>query len=548
MLGGVSGAIPPPPANPAMLGGASGSAVPSIFQKAISNNVPGDGGVGRFDPLGWIAKGGGALNREVQKEAEDYAENLGRAAAKRGDYPDSLAGKAALVAPAAIPATLAEAAIPQNRLAAGLTLLGPAAKGLGMLKGALTAAPAAEGAAEASGNALARAGKVVAGEEVPAAAAAGARTVEGAAGAAEPLAAEAVAVPKGPPPTKPGFLAQLIQGRAGRNISLGTAQYAIDNPGVLDNAKSLEEANEAYANAVPGLKGKVQSLGQRLNKTVLDPGDYSNAINRAGRLLNGTPIKGDSSIVMGGGKPLLTPQDALEGVQTINKALRDKMYTSSLPPDQVHEVVALKDKLMDFLQNNGAPNMRAAARDLFEAHVKDAFSDWLPRNKFGTTDAMRTMTGMGQLGTAGAIAAAGAPGVAAPIAANALLSSPRVMGGVVKNLAAVPRAAATMMKAAPAAANLAGQEEPAAPTPAAPVVQSPGLISNILKSNVLNPGKSGTYAAEIKKLGLPSSMVSGSGKASITDLARLLHEAGAIPENDEGEAVQYLKGMAGRVK
>lgn len=378
---------------------------PSLISKLLSNSVPGGGG---FDPLGWVAKGGGMLNKELQTEAGDYAESLGRKAAKNGNYPDSLIGKAALVAPAAVPATLAEATIPQNRLAAGLILLGPLAKGLGMAKGAIGESMATRAAAtEAAG--AADAAKM------------GIPTVPDAAIAARS--------------SKPGTIAQLIQGRAGRSMSLGEAQYALDNPKVLTDAKSIAEAGKDYADATPDLVGKVQSLAKRLNVTAIGPGDYNEAINRAGRLLNGTPIPSD-------GATSLTAQDALEGVQTINKAMRDKRFTMALPEDQVRTFMELKDGLMGFLQENGAPGLRAAGKNLFEAHVKDAFSSWVPKNKFGSTDALRTMTGMGQLGTAAALTAAGHPLVALPIAANAALTSPRVLGGLIKNAAAAPGAIA----------------------------------------------------------------------------------------------------------
>lgn len=406
-VGGVPVSDPSKKIDFSSIGGREVNSQPTLKDSLLSNAVPGRGG---FDPLGWIARGGGALNKELQSEAGDYAEKLGYDAAKRGDYPDSVAGQAALVAPAAVPATMAEAAIPQNRLSAGLALLGPLAKGTSMAKGTIQGAIASRAAAtEASeASAMAKLG-------IPTT-------------SAEPAAAAAKN-------SKPGTLAQLIQGRAGRSISLGEAQYALDHPNVLSEAQSIPEANKAYSEAAPGLMGKVQSLAKRLNVTAVGPGDYNEAINRAGRLLNGTPIPSD-------GATSLTAQDALEGVQTINKAMRDKRFTMALPEEQVRMFMELKDGLMGFLQENGAPGLRAAGKNLFEAHVKDSFSSWAPKNKFGSTDALRTMAGMGQMGTAAALTAAGHPLVALPIAANAALTSPRVIGGLIQNAAAAPGAIA----------------------------------------------------------------------------------------------------------
>lgn len=541
MLGGASGAIPPPPADSSMLGGGA----PSTWQKATSNNAP----LGN-NPLDLWIKGSRAVNAEAQDTAGRMAEKAGRDSAARGENPSWL-GQAVNVAPAAALATLSEANpfLPQNRLAAGLSLIGPAVNGVkalagvpDMLKGALGASEAAPAAER--GLAL-QGGKVVAGEEVPAAAAAGARPVGGTAGTAEPLATEApgaAMTAKGPVPNKPGFRAQVITGMAGRNISPGVAQYAIDNPGVLDSAKSIEEANKNYADQIPGLKGKVQSLADRINK-IPGSADFDESASRGWRLLRGTEV--DAA----GNKVPLTPQSALESLQSINQMIRDKAYTSQLHTDKLAEILKTKDGLMDFMQNNGSPGLRAAAKDLFEAHVKDAFSDLLPRNKFGSTDALRTIAGASGLGKAGAVALAGHPVAALPMAAGVAAMSPRFWGGVIKNVAAIPAAASMALKAAPAAANYAGEEPAPAPAPAPPPAQSPALIANILRSNTLNPGKrSDPWNSELSRLGLPSDMVSASGKNSINKLASILHEKGLIPNDDEGLAVQYLKSISGKMK
>lgn len=129
---------------------------PSLWSKAMSNSVPGGGGI--TDPLGAIARVGGALNRESQKELGDYVDAQGQASAKRGDYPTSTLGQIAKVAPAAMAATATEL-LPQNRFAAGTVLLGPALKaaravgaGVSDIPSILSKfmAPAAEAAPETS--------------------------------------------------------------------------------------------------------------------------------------------------------------------------------------------------------------------------------------------------------------------------------------------------------------------------------------------------------------------------------------------------------------
>lgn len=320
-------------------------------------------------------------------------------------------------------------------------------------------------------------------------------------------------------PTKPGFMAQLVQGKA--KVSPGTAQYAIDHPEVLDKAKSIEEATKDYVDATPGLKGKVQSLAQRLNKTVIRPPDYDAAIDRAGRLLSGTELD------KGGNALPLRPQDALEGVQSINQALRDKMFTSQMHPDQLSEIFKVKDGLMDFLQDNGAPKIREAAKALFEAHVKDAFSDWLPRNKYGSTDALRTTMGMSKLGVAGALAASGHPLAALPIAAETAMTSPKVMGQLIREGGALrnPATYAPIKNAVTATANLVGGEPSSAPDQAAQWLKM---------GNTINPGKSGDYKNQLNSMKLPSAYVSGGGKISLQQFAD------KFADGDEEKALQIL--------
>lgn len=237
----------------------------------------------------------------------------------------------------------------------------------------------------------------------------------------------------------PGQLAQMITARAGRangKLTPQMAQYAINNPKVLDEAPSLEKATAGYKEAIGGLKGKTQALSERLNKTVIRPGDYDGAIDRAGRILSGTPLKDEPT--------KLDPQEALTGLQSINQAMRDRAYTQGMHPDQQAAILKVKEGLLDFLQNNGSPKIRSAGKQLYEAHIKDAFSSWLPQNKFGSPDALRTTLGMGQFGAGAsealAAAAMGHPGagiLGVGMMGNAALSSPRVSGQLIREYGAL---------------------------------------------------------------------------------------------------------------
>lgn len=319
-----------------------------------------------------------------------------------------------------------------------------------------------------------------------------------------------------PVTNKPGFLAQWVQ--ANTRVSPRMAQYAIDHPGVMDSGPSVEEATKAYQEAVGGLKGKAQSIGQRLNKTLVDEGDYTDAINRAGRMMNGTLVEG--------GKPVIAnPQDALEGVQTINQAMKDKIYTSKLSPEKMGPVMELKDKLLDYLENNGTPGIRKAGKDLYEAHIRDAFSDWLPRNKYGSTDSLKTTAGGLALAGAGGMALHGNP-AAIPLAAGAAMASPKVMGGVLRNVAALPRAASMLTNAAVPASNAAGGQPQELPS-----------ASYWKAGNTINPGKSGAYGNSLTKIGLPSNMISGSGRNTLQQFAD------RYTGGDQDKAIEILRGL-----
>lgn len=227
---------------------------------------------------------------------------------------------------------------------------------------------------------------------------------------------------------RPGIVAQL--GSARTKVAPGDIQQAIDDPGVWE-APTVEAANKAYGAAAGPLKGVARSLREQTGKVLLGEADYAEAINKPGRILAGTEKAADGSQVK------MDPQTALEGIQSINRFTRNKANTAKLDKEQIGELLRQKEELLTFLENNGTAGMREAALVLRKAHVKENLSRIMPQNKFGGTDALRTM-GAGATGAAAAsLALAGHPLAAIPLAAEALTASPAFLGGAIRNYQAI---------------------------------------------------------------------------------------------------------------
>lgn len=323
-------------------------------------------GASLLDPLAGMARVGQFANRGNQQLASGIAEGAGRlgAAMDRNGIPGGTAMTVNGIAAGGALGTASEFLLPQNRLGAAGLLLGPAMKAYQALRG-----PAVAGA-------------------------------------------------------KPGIMAQIGQART--KVPAGDIQQAINDPSVF-KAPSVEDANKAYGVAAGPLQSAARSLGARLNKTVLGEADYTEAINQAGRVLNGTELDAAGKAVQMDG------QTAMEGVQSVNRFLKNKAMTSKLDKPQLSSLYELKSGLMDWMEQNGNPGMRAAALDLRKAHVAENLSNILPQNKFGGNDAMRTMFSGGQLAGAAGLALAGHPVAAVPIAAEAITASPAVLGGAIRN-------------------------------------------------------------------------------------------------------------------
>lgn len=245
---------------------------------------------------------------------------------------------------------------------------------------------------------------------------------------------------------KPGIVAQLGQART--KVPAGDIQQAINDPSIFQ-APSVQDAGKAYQSSLGEVKNATQSLSNKLNKTILSEGDYTDAINRAGRILSGTETATNAA---GELVPVeMDPQTALESVQSINRFIRNKSFTSKLDKGQMGEILNLKSDLMAYMENNGLPGVREAATNFRKASINENLSKILPQNKFGGNDALRTMGSGAELATAAGFALTGNPLMALPLAADALTSSPAVLGGAIRNYQSLSNP--SVMGAAGAAVN-----------------------------------------------------------------------------------------------
>lgn len=181
----------------------------------------------------------------------------------------------------------------------------------------------------------------------------------------------------------------------------------------LTKAKPLEEATANYVKSIPGLKNVTESLHESLGKSVPTLGDY-------GKFLDETIAKA--------GEGTANPQDILNGIQATNKILGHKEFAKD--PDIVRGLLQRKNNLIDLL-DQAFPNFKQANQALRDAHLRNEFDTFFPRNKNMSVNQLR-----GFLTTASNIAtgtAAALTGNVAPLAGSMALTatqSPKVLGGL----------------------------------------------------------------------------------------------------------------------
>jgi hypothetical protein len=246
-----------------------------------------------------------------------------------------------------------------------------------------------------------------------------------------------------PNTSAPGPLVQFVGSQS--KIPRRTFEFARENLDEVANAKPVAEAEQAYGKAAGGLKNSREAIYNRTGKLLEPNSKYMDSINRVDDISNGR-------IKDAAGNPVpMTPQDALEGVQSINNFFKTKEGTMALAADQDigNALHNLQENLYSFLENNGNPGMRKAARDLRLAYTKDAFSEWLPKNKNGGTDALRTLLAGAQVaGGVGKMLVGSPSGI--PLVASGLSVSPKVAMGVLRTEKAMGNVGQSISNAAQA--------------------------------------------------------------------------------------------------
>lgn len=333
------------------------------------------GDASKLDPLAQAARLGQFANRGNQELSSLLAEGAGRAGAAVGRVGLPRLGKAitgAGVGAAGTLATASETLLPQTRLGVAGYAVKPTMSGYQAIKGAFKSAKVA----------------------------------------------------------KPGIIAQLAAARS--KVPAQDVEQALRDPSVF-KAPTVEAANKAYGESVGQLKSAARTMREQTGKTLLGESDWTEAINRPGRILAG--IEKTSK----GKKVKMDGQTALEGIQAINRFTRNKANTAKLDKEQLGELLTQKESLISWLENNGTPGMRQAASVLRKAHVRENLSRLVPQNKFGGTDVLRsTLAGTAGMGAL-SLALAGHPAAAIPFAAEAVTASPAFWGGAIRNYQAISR-------------------------------------------------------------------------------------------------------------
>ena len=299
----------------------------------------------------------------------------------------------------------------------------------------------------------------------------------------------------------------------------GTAFFK-DMKGVTQ-ALPQEAVSKGYQDfeAKAGVKGLDQLVQEREKE--FSAADLSAMVRSTANKVRATAQKGFT------GTPP-TAQELYQASQAENQLARLAKYgnpdaAAMLGSNSLKESGKTVDAAMDALH----PEYGTLRKAQFMTKAKEAISSVLPQNKNLSPNILRP--------TAAATAAltglaAGHPGALLGLP----LVSPLATTGAI-------RAATALAGVVPGAAMKTGAQA---------AVGEPSdaqIVSGILRMNVLNPDKSGPYGKAVTGLGLPGSLVSKSGKASLSDVAQKLYDSGRITENDEGAALDFIKRTAGSI-
>lgn len=336
------------------------------------------------------------------------------------------------------------------------------------------------------------------------------------------LQTEAVLKALAPPATKVGAAAMKIaSGIPEKTGEMLLKDPAIMNRGLPPSARGAPyQAFERYT----GLKG-LGTIAEESDRASIPPAELETmAVGTANKVRRGEAV---------------TPQELYSASQAENHMRQAAKYNEPGAARALESgVLGRAGKVVDAKMAEIYPEYPSLLKGNAESHAREAASNLVPRNRNGSVNILRPVMAAKE-------AMEGDPTALAFIPPATWGTGIRALGAATPVVKAV--APAAFSTAGQVAANAVPNPEPSSSTPS-PVPKSPNLISMILKANTLNPDKSGQWGKELAGIGLPSSMISKSGKNDISRIAQILHDEGAIAEPDEGEAVKYLKSIAGKVK
>lgn len=183
---------------------------------------------------------------------------------------------------------------------------------------------------------------------------------------------------------RPGAIragAQALKTTTGVMEDIG--KQALNDPGILFRAKSLQEAGKAIEEVTnrAGVKTNTAGLKEAFGKRFFKSGD---------EFLDDIGNKIDEKLV----DKSLTLQEAVSARQAINRALMAPKYQSPINAMNKAEALDMLGQLDDFIEPK-IPGYSEARKGYREAIVKDSFNSLLPQNANKTASVLRGTLALG---------------------------------------------------------------------------------------------------------------------------------------------------------
>ena len=214
--------------------------------------------------------------------------------------------------------------------------------------------------------------------------------------------------------------------KVGPNIYPRAAKYILQNFDDVMKAPSVKEATETYSKATGGLKHWAESMKDRFG--TMRPSEYVKQ--------HTDNVILELETLPAGQKPNLSPQDALDAIQSINiqeRSVLSEIKNKTLRKQKVDEFGAIKDKLYSVLESGGL-KVREAAKNLRNAYAREEATSLFPSNKAGDKNVLRGLGAVGDAQLAAGLAYMGHPVAAAGAASMIPLVSPKAVSAGFRNV------------------------------------------------------------------------------------------------------------------